>query len=215
MPSRVPDAIGSPSLSGDPRVLTARLGSPAILQTDPTCNPPSIGLPRDASALRQFVATYRDTILGPQELPFIIRARELAAEGCARELIQLDADWGATAHARPFAEASLAVGRRQLSRLRPLRDQRVVQRYAAAVEAGQAKGWHVIVYGMALAIFSVPLRPGLHHYATLTQESFIDQTPNTARLTDSDKAALKQELGAALPALLQEAVPNQSLLRVV
>ena len=43
---------------------------------------------------------------------------------------------------------------------RPLRDQRLVQRYLTAVEQGEAQGWHTLVYGLTLAVYSLPLRQG-------------------------------------------------------
>ena len=47
----------------------------------------------------------------------------------------------------------------------PLRDERVVQRYLAAVESGEAHGWHTLVYGLTLVVYSLPLRQGLLGYA--------------------------------------------------
>lgn len=70
--------------------------------------------------------------------------------------------------ATPFASPSRQIGRRQLARLRPLRDERIVRRYLAAVESGRADGWHTVVYGLTLALYSLPLRQGLLHYAQET-----------------------------------------------
>jgi urease accessory protein UreF len=214
VPNRVPEQANAGVLTGDPRTLAARLGSPALLQSDGT-DDHAIVLPKTAIELRQFILAYRDTILGPQELPVILKACELASHGHARELIQLDQEWTASSRTRAFAEASMAVGRRQLSRLRPLRDQRVIQRYATAVDAGSAKGWHVIVYGVALSVFSVPQRSGLSHYAQLTLGSFIDSAPTNPRLTDTDKQQLRRELELSTPELLARALPSASALRAI
>ena len=54
-----------------------------------------------------------------------------------------------------------------------MRDQRVVQRYLQAVEGGQANGWHTLVYGLTLAVYSLPLRQGLLGYAHQTTRGFI------------------------------------------
>ncbi len=76
---------------------------------------------------------------------------------------------------RLFAEASRAVGRSQLRRLLPMRDQRLVRRYYEAVEVGRVNGWHVLVYGVVLDLFSLPLRQGLMTYARQTTSGFIER----------------------------------------
>jgi hypothetical protein len=118
--------------------------------------------------LRDFLAAYQTQVLVPLEMPAICRARSHAAQGHARELIALDRELGAKPPWPPFASASRRIGRVQMERLRPLRDERTVQRYLAAVEAGEAAGWHTVVYGVALAVYSWPLRHGLFIYARET-----------------------------------------------
>jgi len=118
--------------------------------------------------LRDFLEGYQTRILVPLELPAITRARSHAARGHLRELIALDRELDAKPVLPAFASASRRMGRAQLERLRPLRDERTVQRYLAAVEAGDAAGWHTVVYGMTLAIYSWPLRHGLLTYARQT-----------------------------------------------
>lgn len=214
MPNRVPITLDRTPLTGDPRELTTRLGTSGLLTPDPA-NPQAVELPNTAAALRQFILAYRNTILGPQELPAILQACTLASQGHARDLIQLDQEWTASSRTRYFRDASLAVGRRQLSRLRPLRDQRVIQRYADAVDAGKAMGWHVIVYGIALSVFSVPQRSGLLHYAQLTLGSFLDSAPTNAQLTDGDKREIRRELDATAPELLAKILPTNPTLRAI
>lgn len=214
MPNRVPITADPTPLSGDPRELTTRLGTSGLLAPDPG-NPRVVSLPTTAAELRQFIRSYRDTILGPQELPAILQACTLASQGYARELIQLDQEWTASSRDRIFRDASLAVGRRQLSRLRPLRDQRVIQRYADAVDSGKAMGWHVIVYGIALSVFSVPQRSGLLHYAQLTLGSFLESAPTTAQLTDGDKREIRRELEETAPVLLAQILPTKPNLRAI
>jgi hypothetical protein len=75
-----------------------------------------------------------------------------------------------------------------------LRDERLVQRYLSAVEFGQANGWHTVVYGITLAMYSLPLRQGLLHYAQQTLGAFA----NNARQGDDT---------AGLDELIQQ-VPN-------
>ena len=69
--------------------------------------------------------------------------------------------------------------------LRSLRDNRLIQRYLQAIDAGQAQGWHTIVYGLTMAIYSMPLRQGLTAYAGQTLKGFID---SAERLHLSHKA---------------------------
>ena len=98
-------------------------------------------------------------------MPAITRARFHAARGHLRELIALDRELDAQPVLPAFASASRRIGRAQLERLRPLRDERTVQRFLSAVEAGDAAGWHTVVYGISLAVYSWPLRHGLFSYA--------------------------------------------------
>jgi len=120
------------------------------------------------NGLRDFLEGYQTQVLVPLELPAITRARSHAARGHLRELIALDRELDTQPVLPAFASASRRIGRAQLERLRPLRDERTVQRYLAAVEAGDAAGWHTVVYGMTLAIYSWPLRHGLLTYARQT-----------------------------------------------
>src|SRR5215218_3613558 len=144
----------------------------------------------DLPSLRNFLDAYRKEILLPVEFPAIVRAYQHAARGEANELIALDSELANEGAIRPFAIASCRVGQRQLSKLRPMRDQRLVQRYLAAIEAGRAKGWHTLVYGVSLAMFSLPLRQGLQNYANQTLQGFIQSAARSLRLTEGDGITL-------------------------
>ena len=95
---------------------------------------------------------------------------------------------------RDFASASQRVGRAQLQKLRPLRDERMVQRYLAAVEGGQAHGWHTLVYGMTLVLYSLPLRQGLLGYAQQTTRGFIHAAARGLQLKESACRTLFDEV---------------------
>lgn len=99
------------------------------------------------------------------EWRIIRQAHNYAERGLARELVQLDQNWSEHMAGSPDAEASRQVGRRQLNRLRPMPDQRIVLRYLDAIEHGGAQGWHPVVYGVFLAIYNIPLRQGLMQYS--------------------------------------------------
>lgn len=122
--------------------------------------------------LRAFLKGYVREVLLPVELPAVLAAWNAAEEGHFRDLVQIDRRLSADTRLEQFRAASRAVGRRQLNKLRPLRDQRHVQRYREAVEHGEAAGWHTIVYGVLLSLYSLPLRDGLQHLATQTMAGF-------------------------------------------
>jgi hypothetical protein len=130
----------------------------------------ALGSPSAQISVRpaQFLAAYQTNVLGSIELPAIARARQHASRGEFRELLELDAQLAAEPLLQPFAAGSRRVGQVQLERLRPLRDERLAQRYLSAVEAGRAHGWHTVVYGIILAVYSWPLRQALIHYGRET-----------------------------------------------
>jgi urease accessory protein UreF len=167
----------------------------SLLQLPPVNNVPS---------LRKFLGQYQLCILLPLELPAIESAHGYASRNELRELVALDQQLAAEPVLQNFAGPSRRVGQAQLQKLRPLRDQRVVQRYLAAVENGEAHGWHTLVYGLTLAIYSLPLRQGLLGYAHQTMRGFIY---SAARMLDLSERACRQlfdELCADLPLAIEE-----------
>lgn len=151
-------------------------------------------------ALLRFLRAYKTQVLLPLELPAICRAHHHARRNEARELVELDLKLAKQGRHEDFASASLRVGRSQLRRLRPLRDERVAQRYLEAVEGEQAHGWHTVVYGLTLAIYSLPVRQGLLNYGRQTLRGFIQAAARSLRLSPAECAALLEELCAELPA---------------
>jgi urease accessory protein UreF len=110
------------------------------------------------SSLVAFLESYKARVLIPHELPAILRAYLHATRQETRELIAFDRSLSAEEELAPFARASQRVGQFQLKKLRPLRDHRPLQRYLRAVETEQASGWHTLVYGLTLSIYSLPVR---------------------------------------------------------
>jgi urease accessory protein UreF len=139
----------------------------------------------DLSALQSFLSAYRAQILVPIELPVIVAAHGHAVKNEIRELLALDARLAEEKTIRDFAMASCRVGQRQLSKLRALRDERVVQRYLAAIENGEARGWHTLVYGLSLSVYSLPLRQGLQNYAEHTMRGFVESAAKSLRLAQA------------------------------
>ena len=154
--------------------------------------------------LQTFLELYRKTILLPEELPVINSAFAQTSRNQLRELIALDQSLDGNPVLKDFASASRRVGQSQLKRLRPLRDQRLVQRYLQAVEAGEAQGWHTIVYGITLAIYSLPLRQGLLSYGRQTLLGFIHAAALTPRISEEESLDLLDEILSPLPAAVEK-----------
>ena len=150
-------------------------------------------------ALREFLQRYHEGILLPHELPAIQTAFAHAGRNELRELVAFDQHLAKEPALQDFARASHRVGQGQLQKLRPLRDERMVQRYLAAVENKDAHGWHTLVYGLTLAVYSLPLRPGLLSYAHQTTRGFIQAAARGLKLTEVECRALFDERCAPLP----------------
>src|SRR6266436_2309733 len=157
----------------------------------------------DLPSLRRFLRHYQAHILFPLELPAIQSAHGHATRYEVRELVALDRQLAAEPVLKSFAAASRRVGQSQLKKLRPLSDHRLVQRYLRAVETGQAHGWHTLVYGLTLAIYSLPLRQGLLGYAHQTTRGFIYSAARPLRLTERQSRHLFDGLCADLPAAVE------------
>ena len=184
---------------GDVAPLVAQIGSSeGLAALSGTAASRSFQEVSDFPSLRRFLWDYRSRLLVPIELPVIRQAHAHAGRYEAMELIRLDQRLAAESGLREFAVASRRVGKRQLKRLRPLRDHRVVQRYLHAVEAGEAHAWHTIVYGLILSLYSLPLRQGLLSYAQQTTRSFVFAAAPRLRLTDQVCRELVNELGSDL-----------------
>jgi urease accessory protein UreF len=195
-------------LLGDPHPLIEQLGlSEDLTMAGSVTLVPDLQGVNSVPALRSFLDGYRTHILVPVELPAIARAFQHAARGEVRELIELDRGLAAQKVIERFAVASYRVGQRQMAKLRPMRDQRVVQRYLAAIEAGEARGWHTLVYGVSLAMFSLPLRQGVQHYIEQTLNGFVESSARSLRLAESDCESILGEQMVHVPGLVAAALP--------
>jgi len=158
------------------------------------------------SALGDFLQRYQEQILLPHELPAIRNAYHHAAQNHARELVALDQQLSREPMLRDFSSASRRIGQAQLQRLRPLRDERIVQRYLHALDNGEAHGWHTLVYGMTLVVYSLPLRQGLLGYAQQTTRGFIHSAARSLNATEANCRSLFDELCEPLPAAVETLV---------
>ncbi len=200
---------------GDIHPLLEQLGSADDLALAGVALPAlSFGRVDTLPALRGFLEAYRARILLPVELPLIVAAHGHALRGEARELVALDRTILSDPVMRDFAAASIRVGRRQMSKLRALRDHRVVQRYLAAIDSGDARGWHTLVYGVSLAAFSIPLRQGLQGYTGQTMRGFITAAARPLRLTESECESTLLTQSAHVPGGIEAALSPQAALTV-
>lgn len=191
-------------LLGDFHPLVQQLGSSEGLVTLSTASH-SLRLNKvsDVASLRQFLEAYQAHILIPYELPAIQRAFRHASRNETRELIDFDNENSREPALQPFAAASRRVGQCQLKRFRPLRDVRLVQRYLRAVDSGLANGWHTLVYGVTLAIYSLPILQGLASYERQTLMGFIHAVSKSLRLSEQDCRVLLEDLSPSLPRMLE------------
>ena len=79
---------------------------------------------------------------------------------------------------------------------------------AILVENGEAAGWHTVVYGMLLALFSFPLRQALLHYAGSTQHSLLESATHGLPIRADDRAELRASCDAPIATLVRQAVPE-------
>jgi urease accessory protein UreF len=197
----------SEELAGEMSPLTHAIGSPAGLASlSDLAELVDTPRPESIPAVRTFIARFRERLLAPVELPAIRDAYHHARRGELRELLDLDRRLSANYGRSAFADASRHVGRTQLRRLRPLRD-RTAQRYLQAVEAGEATGWHVVVYGLLLALFSMPLRQALGHYATRTQFSLLESATLGLTASAQERDQLHEECLAPAAAAVNHLLP--------
>ncbi len=157
----------------------------------------------DLRSLRVFLRSYQEQILLAVELPAIHFAHEHASRHELRELIALDRRLARQTVLKKFSAPSRRVGQWQLQKLRPLRDVRFVQRYLDAVESGQAHGWHTLVFGLTLAVYSLPLRQGLIGYAHQTTRGFIYSAARALELSERQCRNIFDELCNELPATIE------------
>jgi urease accessory protein UreF len=191
-------------LLGDWHPLVQQLGSTEGLVSLSTASH-SLRLQNVTSTetLLRFLEAYQSQVLIPYELPAIQRAFRHACRNETRELVAFDQQLAGEPGLRAFANASRRVGQAQIRRLRPLRDHRLVQRYLRAVEAGLAHGWHTLVYGVTLSVYSLPVIQGVMSYERQTLLGFIHAVSRCLRLTENECRSLIEQLTPSLPRLFE------------
>ncbi|MDP6084369.1 MAG: urease accessory UreF family protein [Verrucomicrobiota bacterium] len=164
----------------------------------------------DLRGLRLFLDRYEREILRPIELPAVLAAYWFANRGQFRELLELDAELSANVSLMPFAQASLSVGREHLRLLKPMYDQRMVQRFRKCVVAGEARGWNPIVFGMFLSIHSVPVREGLVQFGAKLWSGLVNGARKNCHLREGECTELLGEYLDRLPGWIEEVVTRST-----
>ena len=175
---------------------------------DANSQPFDIEAVSDLRGLRLFLDRYERDILRPIELPAVLSAYWFANRGQFLELLELDAELSANASLMPFAEASLSVGREHLRLLKPMYDQRMVQRFRKCVVAGEARGWNPVVFGIFLSIHSVPVREGLVQFGTQLWSGFVNGAQKSCRLPDGECTELLGDYLDRLPGRIEEVITH-------
>jgi urease accessory protein UreF len=207
MSEQIHTAFAADNERVDTRPLTEQLGSADELTTlsSIACSH-QLTKVHSLGTLREFLIRYREQALGPLEYRQIYAAYHLATQNHIRELLALDAQLATDPALREFQLASRHVGKRQLNRLRAMKDLRLVQRYREAVNEGHAYGWHTLVYGIILSTYSLPLRQGLLHYGRQTLGGFIASATRMLDLPHDATLELQVELNSSLSKLIEETV---------
>ena len=178
-----------------------------VLGADLVAGALGMGPLTSADELAVALELYRTTLLEPIELPTLTKAQRLASRGRTKELIALDQNFlGNHPEWLPLSAGSARFGRDTLTRLRPLRDERVVQRMLEAVQAGKIPGHHLIVFGLTMAVYSIPARQGLADYAQGALAAVVASAAGKLKLTQDECAALLAPSQAHLPSAISRMV---------
>jgi urease accessory protein UreF len=199
---------------GELHSFAEQLGGPALVSSL-TSTPLTLPFDRlnNLAALRRVLQTYCSRVLISCELPAIYRAFNHASRSETRELIDSDCELARVPVLQHFASASCGIGVMQLQRLRPLRGERLVHRYLDAVEHGKAHGWHTVVYGLVLSLYSLPLRQGLLNYGHQTLRGFISSASRPLQLLHEQCDELHFELSSRLPQAVESLLALSSFAR--
>jgi urease accessory protein UreF len=189
---------------GDWHPLAEQLGSAdGLLELGTVTACLRIGPVLDVSSLKSLLQSYQAQVLLPIELPAIQTAHDHCRRNELRELVMRDQELSKVRLLDNFAPASRRIGQAQLQKLRPLRDERFVQRYLQAVESGEANGWHTLVYGLTLAVYSLPVTQGLLGYAHQSARGFIYSAARPLRLSEHECRDIFNEACADLPQAIE------------
>jgi urease accessory protein UreF len=205
-------AFGEPAdWLGDWHPLVEQLGSAnGLVALSDVSSSMQIPLVHDVPSLLRFLRVYQEQILLPHELPAIQRSFDHVCRHEVRELAEFDRHLASEPALKPFAAASRRVGQTELLKLRPLRDERIVRRYIEYLQRGEANAWHTVIYGLTLALYSMPLRQGLLGYGYQTTRGFIHAAAKSLKLSEKECRGMLVELCAGLPQAVEALIAQRA-----
>ena len=172
----------------------------AILCSDTIAQVLGFTPPHSIENLEKLLECYRKTLLEPIELPAIKRACTLTTQGHTDELIKQDQTFAST---HPewllLMPASTRIGRDYLNRLRPLQDERAIQRFIKAVKQGRCPGHHLTVFGLTMNIFSIAQRRGLAEYAQFALQAVVSTAAGKLKINHQERVYLLSKSEKQLP----------------
>ena len=179
----------------------------AVLCADTLAEVLGIGSLQTTTDVGRLLDRYRTGFLEPVELPLIAKAQRLAAQGRAKELIALDQQLGGD-HPEwlQLTPASTRIGRDYLKRLRPLQDERTVQRLIDAVRFDRMPGHHLTVFGLTMAVFSIAQRQGLAEYAQFAMEAVVATAAGKLKFNQPEREQLLSRTHTQLPEMIDRMV---------
>lgn len=189
---------------GNVQELSRQLGSPDLMLQDSAALFLHTESIKDVQSLEKFLTKFRDEVLAAVDLPVICRAHQLASANQGVELISFDQEFGKRPQLGKLTLPSREAGKRQLKRMHPLRDHKVVQKYLRAHENGSAAGWHSIVYGLTMAVYAIPLRQALLNYSEKTISVMAESAMFSRQFSVLECQALVEKVLATLPAIVEQ-----------
>ncbi|MEA3187201.1 MAG: urease accessory protein [Chthoniobacter sp.] len=152
-----------------------------------------LGVVRDEETLRTFLQSQIIPALAHHELPYLRFARAAAEAGDVEELCAIDREISAWKISRELREASAQLGARRLKILLQLAPAAAASAFALRVEAGDARGHHLVVCG--LQFVKTPLEAALAAYFYQTLAAFCAASLKLVRI---GQEACQRVLGVCL-----------------
>jgi urease accessory protein UreF len=78
-----------------------------------------------------------------------------------------------------------------------------LQRYLDSLEKGDTPGTHLVVYGLLIWLYTLPLRQALLHYAQQTLHGFIESASGPLDIGDPERTRIWEQTVLPLPGSLE------------
>jgi len=160
------------------------------------------GIVRDEASLLEFLKRQALPALENLELPFLRFAWQAADAGDIGELCRIDREIDAWKLCRGLREASIQLGARRLAALLHVLPHPFASLFEEQRRAGAARGHHLSVYGMQMALGGAPMEAALTSYLYQTLAGACGAALKLIRIgQDGCQRVLRQCLLGAAPAV--------------